>query len=180
MRRALLVSAWLICSSAHAEVSPLLGGPNPLRALLPSAAAERADRSAKLERSIERSLNALDGVASSHVTLQLPAVEAAALDAPLLPPRMHVLLKLTARGPTDQVVLALVRAQLPEPIEPITIQRSASSSQSQRTAASVKVGPFTVEAQSAPGLRLLLALCLCANALMAVLLLTRKSVGRRR
>lgn len=179
MRLVLLAAAaWLVCTAALANAAEPAAKPNPLTALFPSASAIRDHDAVRLERIVERSLAAMPGVQTAHVSIRLPPSDAA-LDVPLPAPRTHVLLEATASAPTDDAVRAQINRLAPELLESLVVQRSASKSELRREESLVKVGPFTVAAPSAPPLRALIALCLCANALMAVLLLARKSRGRR-
>lgn len=162
---------------ARAESSPL-GHDNPLTALLPSAPALRARGYALRAAQVERALLDMPGVQSVELLISDTERADAPLDQPAPSPRANVRIAASAGALTDAEIVRLVRIALPEvPAGKVLVLRSTVPSPrvAQAAADSARVGPFVVAAESASLLRATLAVCLGVNALLAALLLARRS-----
>lgn len=163
---------WL--GRAYADDRALLGRPNPLARLFPSAGARAAAEQQQLEAKLKRALQSLPGVRNVEATLSVTASDRVALDQPLPPPRATVVLHV--RGTFDEpqarsVAQTLLPAgselrltTIPSAADAVVMQPSAPNE-------TKKVGPFQVAADSAGWLRGTLAALLVSNALLALLLL---------
>jgi hypothetical protein len=164
---------------ARAEPSPYLERDNPLRALLPSAAALSARERGQRERAVAQALSRLPHVQRAEVLIAQREPSAAPLEP--APPEYHVQvqLELSAPGPSELEVERVVRGLLPA-LAPGQLRVVSSMQASARVAAPTltQVGPFVVARESSTALRSTLAVCLGANALLASLLLLRRQRTR--
>lgn len=137
--------------------------------LTPSARELHAQRSAELERRIERTLTALPEVAAARVQLTLPLEAEVPLDGPLPKPSAALLLTTRASEPSDRDYAAIVASALSGREPTLTIVRRPLPQPA--SARVVQLGPFRVEERSAFALRVTLTVTLVTNALLALLLL---------
>jgi len=147
-------------------------------ALAPDDDARHAAHTRALEVELTRTLTARPDVLGAEAWLTLPDEARSPLDAPL--PRATALITLTVRaeGPSRGDVQALLERLLARRDVDLTLERRVLAPPARTTTPLASVGPFRVEARDALALRLTLALSLCANALLALLLLGRRRRGR--
>ncbi len=178
-----------LAPGARAEPSPYLGRDNPLRTLLPSAPALSAQERGRRERAIAGALGRLAQVQRAEVLITQHEPSTAPLDLP--PPAYHVQVNLvllareparfdapTAPGPSELEVERVVRSVLPA-LAPGNLRIVSRPPHPAPVVAPTltRVGPFMVARESSATLRATFAICLAANALLAILLLSR---SRRR
>jgi hypothetical protein len=167
--------------TARAEPSPYLGRDNPLLSLLPSAPALSAHERGRREQAIARALSRLAHVQRAEVLITQQEPSATPLDLP--PPEYHVQVKLAlnAPGPSELEVERVVRGVLPA-LAPghLRVMSRVPRPAPEVASTLTRVGPFVVARESSATLRATLAACLAVNALLAILLLSRRRRGAAR
>jgi type III secretion protein J len=148
---------------AMLEPSGLVATPEEERARLAAVTA------AELARSIER----IDGVVGARVHLVL-AGASRPLDAASVPPQAAVLLVRPAGAPSidERAVRTLVAGAVSGlHSSAVTVVQTQAARMARATAATARVGPFSVRRESAPLLKAVLALALLLNLVLAVALI---------
>lgn len=160
-RCALLLALCLHPLSARAELEPRL-----VR-LAPTASELREQRERALAQRIEPLLRALPEVAAAAVDVKLPEASETALNRPLPPPAVVLVLRLRAPGPSDASLRNIAAAVVPGAT--LSIVRRVDAPVPKL----VTLGPFQVAASSFTTLRATLVALLTSNALLALLVLGR-------
>lgn len=143
--------------------------------LAPRLEAQQRARSALLEHKLARLLEQLPDVAQAAVSIALPSAAELPLDEPLPRPKAAVVLVVRGQGPSHDDVWKLTQSALNLAPSDLSLLKRPARSPTRAATTLVRIGPFRVEAGSASGLRWTLALLLLSNALLAALLLRRRT-----
>lgn len=173
------------------EDPPGLGDVFREPALVPTPTEERARLAAALAGDLEGTLRSLPTVRDARVHVALAASEARRLDPSATPPRPEASVLLTvaagAAAPGDadvrRLVAGAVQGMRPDDVAVVRVEAPPGpAAEAARPRPLTAVGPFRVAAESAPGLRALLAGLLSVLAILAGALpwLVRRQAARLR